>query len=73
MKKSLSLAALSAVIASSGLSAAIVPSAPMQYLGVWMNSTTGPRRENRAGKRYGASVRQHQRMAAKARNRAASR
>lgn len=73
MKKSLSLAALSAVIASAGISAAIVPSSPLPYQAVWVNGTTGPRRENRAGKRYGASVRKHQRSAAKARNRAASR
>lgn len=73
MKKSFPLAALSALIASAGISAAIVPSAPMPYQAAWLIGATGPRRENRAGKRYGASVRQHQRKAAKARNRAASR
>jgi len=72
-KMRLSLAAVASLIASAGVNAALVPSAPMPYQAVWMNSTTGPRRENRAGKRYGGSVRQHQRMAAKARNRAAAR
>lgn len=73
MKKSLSLAALSAVIASAGMSAAFMPSDPLPYQAAWMKGTTGPRRAHRAGKRYGASVRQHQRNAAKARNRSASR